>query len=120
MAIESDPREVTKRLRELCEVLPPEVAITFTRSSFERLLGIDKDNPTVTDRDLTTKEVAGLFDVTSQTVLAWLHQGHFGGEGRGWYKLGRRYYVRRLALSDLGTRRGPGPGVLRINRRRSM
>jgi hypothetical protein len=47
---------------------------------------------------LTTDELADVFQVHPCTILDWLHRGHFGAEGAGWYKLGRRYYVRRSAL----------------------
>ena len=56
-------------------------------------------------RDLTTDEIAGIFDVTAGTVLDWLHQGRFGAEGGGWYRLGKRYYFRRGALTSLDGQR---------------
>ena len=78
-------------------------SITLTRSDIVELLvgqaGSDSSS-VVRDRDLWTEEVAAIFDVKPGTVLDWLHRGKFGAEGVGWYRLGRRYFIRRAAVLD--------------------
>ena len=106
-------------LRALYDALPEDGGVLLNRSSLGEMLGVSRPREEQPKRALKTDEVAKVFGVTPGTVLAWLHEGVFGEEGTGWHKLGRRYYVRRSTLSDLGTRKGPGPSVLRINRRRS-
>ena len=115
MAELRDAREVRRRLHTLCEALPQGASVTFTRADFLQLLGVEERLPEAR-RDLTTNEVAELFEVRPQTVLAWLHEGRFGIEGSGWYRLGRRYYVRRKSLAELGSRQAQVAGALRLRR----
>ncbi len=62
-----------------------------------------------------------MYDVNAGTVLAWLHQGRLGGEGEGWYKLGRRYFIRPVALTRIGKEsRLSKPRSFRLPRQRNI
>ncbi len=94
---------IRDRLQAIADNLPANASITLTRSDLVQLLGGQpgsENGSVVRDRDLKTEEVAAIFDVKPGTVLDWLHRGKFGAEGVGWYKLGRRYFIRRDAVKD--------------------
>jgi hypothetical protein len=105
-------------LHALYDALPEGFEITFNRSSLGEMLGLSRPGEEQPRRDLKTDEVAKVFGVTPGTVLAWLHEGVFGEEGTGWYKLGRRYFIRESAIQAVGKRsRGTNSRTLRLPRR---
>ena len=95
-----------QRLRAMYDALPPGGAVVLKRSAIGDILGLEEPEVEPRSRDHTTDEVAELFGVARCTVLAWLHQGRFGDEGIGWYRLGKRYYIRPSVLENLAVHRG--------------
>jgi excisionase family DNA binding protein len=79
---------------------PPGGAVLLQRETIGQILGLAVPEAVRPLRDLTTDEVAEIFGIKPCTVLDWLHRGQFGAEGVGWYRMGRRYFIRRDAISN--------------------
>ena len=108
-----------ERLRALCDALPSDGAVTLTKSALLEILGLNEeaDAATAQQRDMTTDEVADTYGVTLGTVLRWIHTGRLGKEGEGWYRLGKRYYIRPETLVRGSDPERRGKGSLRLPRR---
>ena len=94
--------DLRKRLQSLHDGLPEDGRVALTKTALAELLGLEPEVRTDTEheRDMTTDELAARYDVTKGTVLRWLHCGRLGTEGNGWYRLGRRYYIRASKVRD--------------------
>lgn len=107
-----------ERLRALYDILPDGGGVFLDRPALGGLLGLATvASEERRSRDLTTDEMAELFKKSRGTILRWLHEGVFGDEGEGWYRLGRRYYIRPLADSSLLPRRRSSESLLRLPRK---
>jgi len=107
-----------QRLRAWHETLPDEGGIVLSRDAIGSLLGVEPSSAEGREQDLTTEEMADRYRVTPGTILRWLHTGYFGRVGEGWYRLGRRYYIRQ-APGALPSHRGRSAGTdLRLPRTR--
>lgn len=110
---------LTERLQTLYANLPREGAVTLTKADVAELLSLelDAEGGRLPGRDLTTDEIAQIYDVTPGTVLRWIHCGRCGTEGDGWYRLGKRFYVKSGALRETASTRSRKPSVLRLPRK---
>lgn len=89
-----------RRLKALYDTLPDGARVSFDRAAIGSMLGLEESRLEPAG-DLTTNAASDMFGVKPGTILEWLHAGRFGGEGTGWYRLGKRYYIRPSALDDL-------------------
>ena len=110
--------DLRKRLQDLHDGLPEDGTVALTRSALAELLGLEPEVRAETDhqRDMTTDELANRYGVTAGTVLRWLHCGRLGAEGDGWYRLGKRYFIRPGVVRDSGSKSRRGQSDFRLPR----
>ena len=69
--------DLRKRLQSLCDGLPTEGTVTFTKSALAELLALepDLDQATLPSRDLTMKEVGERYGRSPSTIRDWVREG---------------------------------------------
>ena len=111
--------DLRKRLQNLHDGLPEDGRVALTKPALAELLGLEPEVRAETDpqMDMTTDELANRYGVTAGTVLRWLHCGRLGPEGDGWYRLGKRYYIRPGVVRDRAPSSRRGQADFRLPRR---
>jgi excisionase family DNA binding protein len=68
--------DLRKRLQSLCDGLPAEGTVTFTKSALAELLALEPDleQATLPTRDLTMKEVGERYGRSASTIRDWVRE----------------------------------------------